>query len=67
MKLSPFCQKVHNACVEWASKRWIVENVLIVKVEEENGEEYDCIYCTIFRNAVLFFFICLGLGYLFWG
>lgn len=40
------------------SESWFVENILIAKVTEDDGTEYDCIYCTIIRNAVLF--ACIG-------
>ena len=57
---------IHYWIVGIMAKSWIVENLLIVKVREiENGEEivYDCIYCTILRNAVLFMLIGLIVGY----
>ena len=58
-------QKLHNAITNYMSKLWIVEHILIAKVtEEEDGAlvTYDCIYCTILRNAVIFFMLGLLLG-----
>ena len=59
--------KIHYAITAIMAKSWIVENLLIAKVEED-GEVFDCIYCTILRNAVLFgsvgFLIGCILGYL---
>lgn len=56
---------IHNAITSYMSRLWIVEHILIAKVKEvENGVvvTYDCIYCTILRNAVIFFAIGLLLG-----
>lgn len=58
-------QKLHNAITLYMSKLWIVEHILIAKVkEDEDGVSvtYDCIYCTILRNAVIFFALGLLLG-----
>lgn len=54
--------KIHNKITNTMADMWIVENVLIAKVKED-GETYDCIYCTILRNAVIFVIIGLILGY----
>lgn len=54
MRLSPILRKIHEAVTTKMSKSSFVENVLIAKVTEEDGTTYDCIYCTILRNAVLF-------------
>lgn len=58
MKLSPILQKIHEKVTLKMSESWIVENILIAKVTDLDGTEYDCIYCTILRNAVLF--MCIG-------
>lgn len=58
-------QKLHNAITNYMSKLWIVEHILIAKVtEEEDGAlvTYDCIYCTILRNAIIFFALGAILG-----
>lgn len=58
-------QKLHNAITNYMSKLWIVEHILIAKVtEEEDGAlvTYDCIYCTILRNALIFFALGVILG-----
>ena len=58
-------QKLHNAITSYMSKLWIVEHILIAKVtEEEDGAlvTYDCIYCTILRNALIFFALGVTLG-----
>lgn len=58
-------QKLHNAITNYMSKLWIVEHILIAKVtEEEDGAlvTYDCIYCTILRNAIIFFALGVILG-----
>ena len=41
---------IHYWIINIMAKNWVVENLLIVKVRED-GEVYDCIYCTILRNA----------------
>ena len=53
---------IHHWIVNIMSKSWVVENLLIAKVRED-GEVYDCIYCTILRNAVLFILIGFIIGY----
>ena len=53
---------IHYWIVDIMAKSWIVENLLIAKVHED-GEVYDCIYCTILRNAVLFALIGFIVGY----
>lgn len=58
-------QKLHNSITSYMSKLWIVEHILIAKVtEEEDGAlvTYDCIYCTILRNALIFFALGVILG-----
>ena len=55
--------KIHYFIVDLMAKSWLVENILIAKVREGDGEIYDCIYCTILRNAVLFTIIGLIIGY----
>lgn len=58
-------QKLHSAITSYMSKLWIVEHILIAKVtEEEDGVlvTYDCIYCTILRNALIFFALGVILG-----
>ena len=58
-----FLPKIHYLIVNAMAKSWIVEHILIAKVREDDGEIYDCIYCTILRNAVLFMIIGLIIGY----
>lgn len=53
---------IHYWIINIMAKSWVVENLLIVKVRED-GEVYDCIYCTILRNAVLFTLIGFIIGY----
>lgn len=56
--------KIHYKIIEWMAKLWVVENILIAKVK--NDDEYiDCIYCTILRNAVLFTCIGFVVGFIF--
>lgn len=58
-------QRIHNMITSYMAKLWIVEHILIAKVtEEEDGAlvTYDCIYCTILRNAVIFFALGTLLG-----
>lgn len=58
-------RKIHNSIVLYMSKLWIVEHILIAKVqEEEDGVlvTYDCIYCTILRNAIIFSILGFILG-----
>lgn len=65
MKLPPILRKIHEKVTLKMSQSWFVENVLIVTVEEDDGTKYDCIYCTIMRNAVLFGCIGLVVGFVF--
>ena len=58
MRLPPILRKIHEKVTTKMSESWFVENILIAKVTEYDGTEYDCIYCTIIRNAVLF--ACIG-------
>lgn len=58
-----FFMKIHYKIVDLMASSKFVENVLIAKVREADGEIYDCIYCTILRNAVLFAIIGLIFGY----
>lgn len=58
-------RKIHDAITTYMSKLWIVEHILIAKVPvDEDGTivTYDCIYCTILRNAVIFFALGLLIG-----
>lgn len=58
-------RKLHTAVTNYMAKLWIVEHILIAKVtEEEDGAlvTYDCIYCTILRNALIFFALGVILG-----
>lgn len=64
MKLNGILLKIHEFITTKMSESWIVENLLIAKVTEDNGEQYDCIYCTILRNAVLFMCIGFIIGFL---
>lgn len=58
MRLPPILRKIHEKVITKMSESLFVENILIAKVTEDDGMEYDCIYCTILRNAVLF--LCIG-------
>lgn len=58
MRLPSILRKIHEKVTTKMSESWFVENVLIAKVTGDDGTEYDCIYCTIIRNAVLF--TCIG-------
>lgn len=64
MRLSGFLQKVHNYVTALMSQCPLVEKYLIAQVETEDGDVYDCIYCTILRNAVLFGCIGVVIGFL---
>lgn len=61
----PIIAKLHYFITEKMSKSNFVNNYLIAQVTDETGDSYDCIYCTILRNAVLF--LCIGFifGFLF--
>lgn len=63
MRLPPILRKIHDKVTTKMSNSWIVENILIAKVTEDDGEEYDCIYCTIIRNAIIFGIFGFILGY----
>lgn len=59
----------HDTIVGYMAKSWIVENILIAKITEiEDGQKvtYDCIYCTILRNAIIFFILgaIVGIAYM---
>lgn len=58
MKLPLILQKLHDKVTWKMYNSRFVENVLIAKITDDDGEEKDCIYCTIIRNAVLF--SCIG-------
>lgn len=60
-----FLLKMHRAIVDFLTKLWITENILIAKTKE-NGEYYDCIYCTILRNLVIGFLLGLFVGCMAW-
>lgn len=52
-------RKIHDFITTQMAKSWIVENILIAKYddvdEDGNTVQYDCIYCTILRVAIIFF------------
>lgn len=52
--MKKFLRKIHESIVTYMDKSYIVDKYLIAKVKEDDGIIYDCIYCTIIRNAVLF-------------
>ena len=60
-----FLLKIHHIIVNYIASLWITEHLLIAKVQED-GESYDCIYCTILRNLVIGFVFGLIVGYLVW-
>ena len=60
-----FLLKIHHIIVDYIASLWVTEHLLIAKVHED-GEEYDCIYCTILRNLVIGFIFGLIVGYLVW-
>lgn len=60
-----FLLKIHHIIVNYLASLWITEHILIAKVHED-GESYDCIYCTILRNLVIGFVFGLIVGYLVW-
>ena len=60
-----FLLKIHHIIVNYIASLWITEHLLIAQVRED-GEEYDCIYCTILRNLVIGFIFGLIVGYLVW-
>ena len=58
---------IHEFITSMMAKSWVVENILIAKYKEEteNGVEiFDCIYCTILRNIVIWFTLGLVVGFL---
>ena len=57
--------KIHYYITLKMSQSDIVNNYLIATVTDENGETYDCSYCTILRNGVLFACIGFIFGFLF--
>lgn len=63
MKLPPALRACHDYITDRMAKSWFVENILIAKITEEDGLDYDCIYCTIIRNAILFSCIGFIIGY----
>lgn len=66
-KLSHIFSVIHEFITSKMAESWIVENILIAKVREntENSVEiYDCIYCTILRNIVIWFLLGLVVGIL---
>ena len=54
----PSIAKIHYFITEKMSQSDIVNDYLITTVTDDTGETYDCIYCTILRNGVLF--ACIG-------
>lgn len=50
--------KIHDFITIKMSESRIVDNFLIARFTEDDGIQYDCIYCTILRNAILF--ACIG-------
>lgn len=60
-----FLLKIHHVIVNYIASLWITEHLLIAKVRDD-GELYDCIYCTILRNLVIGFIFGLIVGYLVW-
>ena len=60
-----FLLKIHHIIVDYIASLWITEHLLIAKVQED-GESYDCIYCTILRNLFIGFIFGLVMGYLVW-
>ena len=65
LKDHPILAKIHYFITTKMSRSGIVNNYLIVTVTDETGEIYDCIYCTILRNSVLFACIGFIFGFLF--
>lgn len=61
----PILAKIHYFITMKMSRSCIVNNYLIATVTDETGETYDCIYCTILRNSVLFACIGFIFGFLF--
>ena len=65
LKDHPILAKIHYFITTKMSKSGIVNNYLIATVTDETGEIYDCIYCTILRNSVLFACIGFIFGFIF--
>ena len=65
LKDCPILAKIHYFITEKMSRSGIVNDYLIATVTDETGETYDCIYCTILRNGVLFACIGFIFGFLF--
>ena len=65
LKDHPILAKIHYFITTKMSRSDIVNNYLIATVTDETGEIYDCIYCTILRNSVLFACIGFIFGFLF--
>jgi len=65
LKDYPILAKIHYFITMKMSGSYIVNNYLIATVTDEQGETYDCIYCTILRNSVLFGSIGFIFGFLF--
>lgn len=61
----PILTKIHYFITMKMAKSAIVNDYLIATVTDETGETYDCIYCTILRNGVLFACIGFIFGFLF--
>lgn len=64
LKNCPIIAKIHYFITEKMAKSATVNDYLIATVTDEQGETYDCIYCTILRNGVLFACIGFFLGFL---
>lgn len=64
IKYSHILAKIHYFITRKMSESSIVNNYLIATITED-GETYDCIYCTILRNSVLFTCIGFTLGFIF--
>ena len=58
LKDYPILAKIHYFITEKMSRSKVVNDYLIATITDEQGETYDCIYCTILRNSVLF--ACIG-------
>lgn len=56
--------KLHYFITDKMSKSRFVNTYLIATVTDENGDTYDCIYCTILRNGILFLLLGFILGLL---
>ena len=61
----PIIATIHYYITLKMSQSDIVNNYLIATVTDEKGETYDCSYCTILRNGVLFACIGFIFGFLF--